>query len=186
MKTTVPLFAPVRSKECSSPGRHLYQFYKNRDDFFNRAAPFLYEGLQKQEACLWVVSLALGTLEALKAFQRQYDVLPFLESSQLLILPAERWYLDRGRFSERKALERFQKFLQEKERRGFRGFRFVGDLAWLEDPHWERFKAWEEKLDAWVRSKNFTAVCAYPIYRCSLGRTKAILERHSGAFLKRS
>lgn len=186
MKTTIPQFGLARSRESPAPGKHFYQFYKDRDDFFSRATPFLYEGLEKREACLWVVSLALGTLEALKAFQRQYEVLPFMETSQLLILPAEGWYLERGRFSERKALERFKKFVQEKERRGFRNFRFVGDLAWLEDRHWDRMKAWEEKLDAWVQTKNFTAVCAYPIYHCSLGQTKAVLERHTGVFPKRS
>lgn len=149
------------------------------------AIPFLRLGLLNKEACLWVVSRSVGVLEAVHAFQREFNLKPFIENGQLVILPAERWYLSRGRFSGSRTLEKMRKFIEEKIRSGFTGFRGVGDTGWLETQHWFEFQEYEQKTHQLIRSLKVTAVCAYPIQHCSMTQTQDILTSHDGVFLAR-
>ena len=144
--------------------------------------PFLRLGLENKEACLWVISDTIGVLEAVRALQRECDLAPFIDSGQLLILPAEKWYLNRGRFSEKRALEKWEKFIGERHQRGFRSFRGVGDTGWLEMTDWFKFQSYEEKTHEWLQDFTMTVICAYPIQRCSLTQTKDILAHHDGVF----
>ena len=179
MKTTNPPTPRTRAAE----GRHFYQFYKARDDLFHVVIPFLVVGLENHEACLWIVSRSVGVLEAVEALQQAYDPSPFLESGQLIILPAERWYLERGRFSAAKAMQRAKKFVGDKERRGFGTFRSVGDLGWLEGNDWEEFQSYEKKTHQWIQQFRMVAICAYPIHHCSMTQAKDILDHHDHIFL---
>lgn len=164
-------------------GRHFYQFYRGREDLFRVAIPFLRVGLANREACLWIVSRSVGILPAVEAFQRDYDVSRFIQTGQLLILPAERWYLDRGRFSARKVLERMEKFIEEKKRYGFTAFRGVGDTGWVELCDWFELQAYEEKIHERFRTLKMVAICAYPIQNCSLTQTQDVLNHHHSVFL---
>ena len=144
--------------------------------------PFLRRGLESHEACLWVVSRTIGVLEAIEALQRGYDLTPFLGNGQLLVVPAEQWYLDRGQFSERKAFQKLKKFIEDREHRGYRHFRGVGDLAWLEGEDWPAFQLFEKKVHQWIQEFGLTAVCAYPIQQCSVTQTKDVLDHHDSVF----
>lgn len=161
-------------------GKHYYQFYKGREDFFRIVVPFLLRGLEENEACLWIVSRSVGVLEAVEAFRKTYDPTPHLETKQLVILPAERWYFEGGRFSARKVLAKLKKFAEDKERQGFKGFRGVGDLGWLDfkSEDWTQLQSYEEKAHSWIRELCMTVVCAYPLRYCSMAQTKEILDRH--------
>jgi len=177
------LFAPA------SAAKHFYQFYKGREDLFRITIPFLRVGLENGEACVWVVSRSTGTVEAIEAFEREYDLGRVVRNGQLAIVPAERWYLDRGRFSERKVLARWRKFVEEKSRQGFSACRAVGDTAWLVATDWFRFQVYEKKVHAWLQTDrldvHFTALCAYPIRQCSLTQTKDVLDHHDTVFLSK-
>lgn len=163
-------------------GKHYYQFYKGRDDLFRIVTPFLLRGLENHEACLWIVSRSIGVLEAVEVFQKTCNPTPYLETGQLMILPAERWYLEGGRFSARKVLGKLEKFVEDKERFGFSAFRGIGDLGWLdfESEDWHPLQSYEEKSHEWIRKLSMTAVCAYPLHHCSISQTKEILDHHDG------
>lgn len=179
MKTSTRRDARV----ATSVGRHFYQFYRGKEDLFHVVIPFLRLGLANQEACLWVVSSSVGILPAVEAFQREYDLTRFIETGQLLVLPAERWYLERDRFSARKVMQRLEKFIEEKKRLGFTAFREVGDLGWLEAEDWLEFQGYEEKLHGWFQNLKMAAICAYPIQNCSLTQTQDVVNHHHSVFL---
>lgn len=164
-------------------GKHFYQFYKGQEDFLRIVIPFLRLGLESGNACLWVVSRSVGILDAIEAFQRQCDLTRFLQKGQLVILPAERWYLDRGYFSEGRVLERLKNFIRTTEQRGFSAFRGVGDIGWLDGKDWGKLQAYEDKVQQWIQTVKITALCAYPIGQCSLTQTKDVLDRHDSVFL---
>lgn len=168
---------------ASSLGRHYYQFYKGREDLFRVVIPFLGVGLKNSEACLWVISEAVGVEEAVRELHRQYDLAPYLEKHQLLILPAERWYLERGRFSEHRVSRKFFRFIEERRRLGFVKYRIVGDAGWIDPHHWPSLRSHEMKIHEWLRTVPVTALCAYPIRRCTLTQTKDVLDHHDGVFL---
>lgn len=165
--------------------KHFYQFYKGREDFLRFVIPFLRVGLENREACVWIVSRSIGILEAAESFQRQYDLFPFVENGQLVMVPAERWYLERGRFSQKKVLEKLQKFIDSKNRRGFAAFRGVSDLGWLDPCDWPRFQTYEARVNDWIQTTKLTALCAYPIRHCSISQTKDILDYHDSVFLSK-
>lgn len=167
----------------TSLGRHYYQFYRGREDLFHVVIPFLRLGLANQEACLWVVSRPVGILQAVEAFQREYDLTHFIETGQFLILPADRWYLERGQFSTRKVFKRMEKFVEAKKRSGFTAFRGVGDLGWLEAQDWLEFQSFEEKIHEWLQNLKMVAICAYPIQSRSLTQTQDVVSHHHGVFL---
>lgn len=166
-------------------GKHFYQFYKGREDFFRIVTPFLLSGLRSGEAVLWVVSQAIGVLEAVETLQRSSDISRFIEKSQLLIVPAERWYLERGRFSERKVTRRFKRFVDEKTALGYVRFREAADVAWLDGRDWSKFQSYETKVDEIIQALQAVALCAYPIQHCSLTQTKEVLENHDSVFLSK-
>lgn len=169
----------------ASVGRHFYKFYKGPEDLFRTVIPFLGAGLESGEACLWIISRSVGVLEAIAAMRLRFDLIRFLENGQLLILPAERWYLNRSRFSERKALERFRKFFQDRERLGFKAYRVVGDAGWLEERDWVKFQSYEKNSQQAIQTVKLLAICAYPIDHCSLGQTKDVVDNHDSAFLSK-
>ena len=167
----------------TATGRHFYQFYKGREDFFRFSIPFLRHGLESGEACLWIVSQAIGIAEAIHAFGRECDLELFLDRGQLTILPAEKWYFDRGRFSERKVLQKTKSFVEDKTRLGFGAVRGVGDAGWLEKKDWVPFQEYEERAHQLIQNfGKITAICAYPIQRCSLTQTKDVLIHHDSVF----
>ena len=176
---------PERASVRKARGRHFYQFYKGPEDLFRIVIPFLRLGLQNHEACLWLVSSSVGVLEAVRSFGRLCDLAPYLDNGQLLIFPAEKWYLNRGQFSERTGFRKLEKFIEDKKQRGFLAYRGVSDLAWLDTPDWFKFQSYEEKIHARLQDFQMTAICAYPIQRCTLTQTQDILSRHDSVFLSK-
>ena len=174
-----------RASTRKAEGRHFYQFYKGPGDLFQIVIPFLRLGLENREACIWLVSRSVGVFEAVHAFGRQCDLAPYLDKGQLLILPAEKWYLSRGQFSEWAVFGKLEKFLEDKKRKGFLTFRGVNDLAWLDTPEWLKFQSYEEKIHARLGDFQMTAICAYPIQRCTLTQTQDILTHHDRVFLSK-
>lgn len=167
----------------AAEGKHFYQFFKGPEDLFRIVVPFLVSGLNNGSACFWLVSRSVGVLEAVQVLERQVNLAPLLDTGQLVIFPAERWYLDRGRFSERKIIQNFEKFVERSQRQGFLSFRTAGDIGWLDGRDWEKFQAYEEKIHERTQELQITCLCAYPIQHCSLTQTKDVLEHHDGVFL---
>ena len=176
------LDAQNERKASLTARRHYYQFYKGQEDLFRTVIPFLWLGLQNGEACLWIVSESVGIEEAIIHFHREHDLDPYLTNRQLLILPAERWYLERGRFSTDRVLTKFQRFVAERERLGFAKCRFVGDAGWFESRDWPKLRAFETKAHQVLKRLPVAALCAYPVVRCTLVQTKDIVESHDSIF----
>lgn len=179
------VWIPTTRAVSSALGKHFYQFYKGREDLFRIVIPFLRSGLGGGEACVWIVSQQVGVLEVVEAIRREFDLTPFIENSQLLILPAERWYLEGGRFSARKARKNLRNLVRDKQQLGFKAFRGIADLGWLEEQDWERFQNYEKEIHDVIQGMPAIGLCAYPIQHCTLTQTKEVLECHDSVFLSK-
>ncbi len=168
------------------PGRHFYQFYKNQDDLMRVIIPYFQAGLQKGEACLWLVSEKTGVHEA-SAFaeSRIPRFFYYLASAQIQILPAEDWYLTYGVFDEEKAMSNAPGAVARMEKMGYHRLRGAGDAAAIPKRDWGRVHVYEENISSLIRSAPFIALCAYPILECSLPDTKSILENHDSVLIGR-
>lgn len=160
-------------------GGHYYQFYKSMDDYLQISLSFLYAGLKKGNACLWLVNDQLGMEKAEKEFLNVYpDATGYLVSHQLQIKSAQSWYLNRGTFDMKQSLENARAFLEDCFKRDFSCVRGIGDAGSIPDDDWGSLHDYEEKLHLMIENVPLIAVCAYPIQRCSITDTKHVIESH--------
>jgi len=160
-------------------GGHYYQFYKTTDDYLQISLSFLYAGLKKGNACLWLVNDQLGIEKAEKEFLSVYpDATGYLVSHQLQIKSAQAWYLKRGSFDMNQALENARNFMDVCARRDFACARGIGDAGSIPDEDWGLFHEYEQKINHTIQTIPLIAVCAYPIHRCSIADTKHVIESH--------
>jgi hypothetical protein len=165
------------SLHAISPGRHFYQFYKHTDDFLSVMGPYFEAGLQRGDACLWLVSQRhnINFNQIITEITDRH----YLLAGQFQILSAEDWYLDgTGTFSEEKALENAENYLKSVFEKGFKCLRAAGDAGAIPRKDWLAVAVYEEKAQAIIRSNAVIALCAYPILECTPSQTKQVLELH--------
>ena len=167
------------SLHAITSGKHLYQFYKNSEDFLHVMIPYFDAGLAKGEACLWLVSkrngfdLARDTAEAMiPSFSAPHSL------EQFQILPAEDWYLTEGVFDEAKAVRNAGNYLERVLKLGFSALRIAGDAGAVSRNDRPQFEAYERKIMPWIKGRPVIALCAYPILECTPSQAKTILECH--------
>lgn len=165
------------SLHAISPGKHFYQFYKHTDDFLSVMIPYFEAGLQKRDACLWLVSKRhrLDFARIVNQIIDRHRPLP----EQFQILCAEDWYLDgTGSFSEEKSLENAGNYIRSIFEKGFKCLRGAGDAGAIPRKDWPAVAIYEEKAQTIVKSNPVIALCAYPILECTPSQTKQVLELH--------
>ncbi|MBN1688759.1 MAG: MEDS domain-containing protein [Candidatus Omnitrophica bacterium] len=168
------------------PGRHLYQFYKGIEDYVKVVVPFLRAGLEKGEACLWLVSSQIDLDEVMAYMEEEIPRLLFYVSSgQLTIRSAEEWYLTEGHFDEGRALQNAIQFGNEIQKKGFHRVRMAGDAGVIPHEDWLFLKAYEEKSDQIIKASQAIVLCCYPILGCDLHDTKMVLECHDNVLMGR-
>lgn len=161
------------------PGRHLYQFYKSDEDYLDVLIPFFKAGLDKGEACLWLVSEKKNLIALHKAAEKQIpDFLHYVASGQMLIASAEKWYLKNGRFDHEQALKNAGDYIAESIKNGYISIRGSGDGAAIPHEDWELLPPYEDAITEVLRAQPVTALCAYPILDCALKETKMVIEHH--------
>jgi hypothetical protein len=147
------------------PGWHACHFYRDFEQLLDIIAPYVAEGLQNGEACLWVMPAAVTTQAAGQAVARGVgDIDPYLASGQLEMLSHPDWYLDAtGRL---KSFEEIGAALIAKQDRalakGFKFLRAAGDTGWVSCTEQSKhFIDYENKVNAALQATKVAAVCTY-------------------------
>lgn len=169
------------------PGRHVYQFYKGAEDFLLATIPYFRIGLEKREACLWLVSKRNG---ADRARQAAVMLIPryadYMASGQFQVLPAEDWYLAEGVFDEAQAIQNAAQYLKQIQELGFEILRAAGDIGGaVARNEWPAVEAYERKISPWIASERVIALCAYPILECSPTQIRGIVGCHEDVLVGR-
>ena len=162
-----------------TPGRHLYQFYKREEDYLRIILPFFQAGLEKGEACLWLVSQKMGVERMRWAAERAIPHFSsYLISGEFTLYLAEDWYLEEGSFSEERAMKNVETFIGRTRQLGFSQVRGAGDAGCVPSQDMPYFQIYEKKVSGLIKTSSTIALCAYPILDCTLNTTKAVLEAH--------
>lgn len=162
-----------------SPGKHLYQFYRDREDYLPLLTAYFRAGLAQSNACLWLVAKHVGcqnAYEALKAKVPDLDL--YMNSGAMVIRSAEEWYLTNGRFDEEKSSQNAAREYDRIQAAGFSILRAAGDAAAIPLTDWDALHRYECSIGPWINSHPVIGLCAYPIAQCTLGKTKHVLETH--------
>lgn len=147
------------------PGWHGCQFYRDTEQLLEMVAPYVAEGLENGEGCLWVVPEAITNETACKAIARSVDdVEAYVASGQLEILPHPGWYLDRS--GHLKCFEEIAEALLRKQdqalARGFKFLRAAGDAGWVSGTAASKeFIDYEMKVNAALGATKVAAMCTY-------------------------
>ena len=110
-------------------GDHLCQFFATADELGEVLVPYFKEGLERNEACIWITSSpydrqrALGDMRsAADSFEKRHA------AGQLRILADDEWYLTNGRL---KTDDLVARWLREKDMAlaaGYAGLRLSGNI----------------------------------------------------------
>lgn len=167
-------------------GKHLYQFYKCTEDYLRILTDYFSSGLEKGDACVWLVSEKVGPCRVLEHLRENIpDFDEHHQSGRMQILPAEDWYLDRGRFNEEKAIYNAVQMSRRLKDLGCSRLRGAGDAASIPHDQWGDLHCYEEKIHAALQSVPCILLCAYPILDCSIADTRAVLKNHDGVLVGR-
>lgn len=169
-----------------APGKHLYQFYKNADDYLKVMLQFMKCGLKKGNACLWIVSEKIGVKAVMEVMELTVQsVSNLMATKQFAVVSAEDWYLTDGRFDAGKAIQRALDHYQFIRQLGFRCLRVTGDAAVIPAEYGKEFAEYEKKCDSLIRKNAIIAACAYPIFACSLENTRKVIHSHEDVMVGR-
>lgn len=183
---TPPPYRDFDSLHGIAAGKHFYQFYKNQNDYLRVMIAYFRAGLEKGEACLWLVPQKIGVQQACVIADSEIPrFLYYLSASQFQIRSAEDWYLTDGSFDEKRAMANAQQMLSDIQRKGFHLLRAAGDLSAIPREDWEKVHDYEAKIDPWIRTAPVIALCAYPILELNLLDTKSVVENHDGVLVGR-
>ena len=181
---TVPGVGGATCLKKVKPGWHSCQFYRDFNQLLDITAPYVAEGLNNGEGCLWVLPEMVRSEAACVALARYVDdVGACFASGQLEMLSHPNWYLDAsGRL---KSFEEIAKALLAKQdgtlARGFKFLRAAGDTGWVSGTEQSKdFIDYELKVNAALGATKVAAVCTYRA-DVTANELIAIVSAHQGA-----
>ncbi len=167
-------------------GTHLCQFYETKEDMINILAPYFKAGLENNEFCIWITSMALNEEEAKNAMRNAMpDFDKCLESGKMEIIPHDRWYLQSGSFNAQTVIGLWVGRLDKALAEGYIGMRMSGDTSWIEKKDWMNFKDYEQEGNNNFFKYPIIALCTYPVNKCRVSEIIDVACNHQHTLIKR-
>ena len=159
-------------------GTHIAQTYKTKNEMVEIMVPYMEKGLEQNELCMWVTS-EMSQEEARTSLTKEIPHLQdYIDKDQLQIFSYEDWYLPRGYFDSRCALDTSLKKCQEALSNGYSGLRITGNVSWVEQSDWDSFMEYENVLNSVVNDYKLLVICAYKENECTIDRMSDVLNAH--------
>ena len=158
---------------------HLALLYEGRDEQFAAVIPFLRQGLEHGERCLYVADETPqdAIVEALR--EAGVDADAALESGALTILSADETYLSGGTFDLDESLALLEDIV-ETDTEEFDGLRITSEETWLlraEDALAE-FTTLEARVNELFRGERCLALCQYDRERLPADVLEDVVKTH--------
>jgi len=167
------------------PGEHLCSFYENKMEQFQIVLPFLKEGLDRGEKCLYVADE--NTVAEIKAglLMHGVDVGRYLMSGQLSIITKKQAYLREGEFDAAAMITFLTSAVDEALKEGYTGFRGTGEMTWiLQDiRNMDAFWEYEARLSTAFRNRPARILCQYDTKRFLGNIVVEVLKTHPRVLL---
>ncbi len=167
-------------------GSHVCIFYESKDDLLDTVIPFFKTGLESNEFCLWAPSQPLTLEEARTALRRRIpDFDRHLAAGNMEILPGREWYLRGDQFDLKRIISAWDDKLRAALAKGYDGVRVSGNAFWPGTDHWNDFYGYERELNKWIKGKQITALCTYPIVASGAAEALEVARAHQLAVARR-
>ena len=188
-KGMVTLAKPSATALLDLPwGSHVCQFYDTKDDQLAMLVPYFKQGLERNEACAWLV----GDLTVEEARQALSQAVPnldeFMATGQMQIVHYSEFYSDPNgtvRAPEQLSYQ-FASMGTAALESGFAGLRASGSVSWVKDAeNMSRFMSYESKVNLAIQNSRIMAVCTYPAEAAALCACRELIHNHGNIFVKR-
>jgi DNA-binding CsgD family transcriptional regulator len=167
-------------------GTHVCMFYESKDDLLDTVVPFFKAGLESKEFCLWAPSQPLTSEEARIALLRRIPAFDrHLAAGNIEVHSGREWYLKGDQFDLNKIINAWDEKLRGALAKGYAGMRASGNAFWQDTGHWRDFYNYERKLNKWIRGKQMTALCTYPIVASGAAEAMEVARVHQLAVARR-
>ena len=161
-------------------GDHICVFYRSENALMEFLAPYIAEGLRKDERCFCVQKP--HTLRRLIYDLRfiGIDTDREVERGALDLHVEDEVYLPNGRFEPEKLMDMLLKSIETAVKNGFSGLRTAGELSWSVRGRNEcdRLVGYEKLVDKYFPGKQVIGVCQYAIDEFSPEVLDLILDAH--------
>ena len=168
-------------------GSHVCQFYNSKEDLLELLVPYFKQGLERNEACVWLV----GDLEIEDARNALVAAVPDLnhrmDTGQIQIRHYTEFYTNpNGSVKAPDQLsEQFAAMGSTLMAKGFAGLRASGSVSWVNEENMSRFMDYETKVNLAIQNSNIMAVCTYPAHAAARGQCRELIHNHGKIFVKR-
>ncbi len=141
---------------------HFALVYESREELLTSAIPFVQQGLERGEKCMYVIDES--TREELEGAMRArgIEVDEALESGALVFETIEATYLRGGSFDADEMMELYASAIEEATRE-FEAFRLVAETSWIveDDLTIEEFMEYESRVNDIFEDEDAIALCVY-------------------------
>jgi PAS domain S-box-containing protein len=157
------------------PGDHLCILYETDDEHKALITPYLIYGLENNEKVLYIVDARSAETVLNYLRDDNFDVNPYLESGQLMMLTVNESYMKGGIFDPdgmiRMLTDETNKALAE----GYTALRVTGEMSWALKglPGSDRLIEYETKLNEFFPNNKALAICQYD---CRVFEPEILLE----------
>jgi hypothetical protein len=169
-------------------GSHVCQFYDSKEDQIKMLVPYFKQGLERNEACVWLVA-DLTVEEARNALAAAVpDLQGYMDRGQMQIRHYTDLYTNpNGTVKASDQLsDEFAAMGPIVSANGFAGLRASGSVSWVQDAEsMSRFMDYETKVNLAIQDARIMAVCTYPAKSSALCACRELIHNHGKIFVKR-
>ncbi len=143
---------------------HLASIYDGRDDQFDAVAPFIQQGLDRGERCLYVADDNARADVERELRERGVAVDDAVDSGALSIHTKADTYLRTGSFDQDAMLDFWREALAEaREENGYAGIRAAAEMTWALDggTSLDRLVEYEAALNTVYPGEDYVVLCQY-------------------------
>jgi DcmR-like sensory protein len=169
-------------------GSHVCQFYDSKEDQLEMLVPYFKQGLERNEACVWLVG-DLTVEEARSALAAAVpDLERFMDAGQMQIRHYTEFYTGADGTVKPPAdlSDAFAAMGSTVTANGFEGLRASGSVSWVNDAaSMSQFMDYETKVNLAIQNSRIMAVCTYPAQAADMCRCRELIHNHGKIFVKR-
>jgi hypothetical protein len=169
-------------------GSHVCQFYNHKEDLVRLLVPYFKQGLERNEACVWLVG-EMTVEEARNALAAAVpDLERYIAKGQMSIFHYTEFYTNpNGTLKAPDLLsQQFAEMGSKVKAKGFTGLRASGNVSWVNNEEsMSQFMDYESKVNCAIQDARIMAVCTYPARSAGLPRCRELIHNHGKIFVKR-
>lgn len=170
---------PVESSRHHESNDHLALVYDSRDEQLQTAIPFVRQGIERGERCLYIVD-EHDKAEIKSVMDRAgIDTEAALESGALTIETAESSYLRNGDFDPDEMLSFLSREIADADD-AYEGFRVTGEMTWVLEAAvgLEDLIEYETRLNQLIPREDIITLCQYDRQQLPAELIQDIIETH--------